>query len=73
MKATNKELDELDRKIITLLGEGKPIKDIAWKLGKHHRQIDYRIKVMRRHFRCANNVQLVLTLQSELSNTSESL
>lgn len=67
MITTEKKLDETDKKILNLISEGKTVKEIAWKVGKSSRHIDYRLKVMRKYYQCANIPQLIVKLQNELA------
>ena len=66
MIVTKRELDETDKKILTLLGEGETIKRIAWKVGLQKTQVDYRIKTMKKHYNCVSIPQLILTLSDLL-------
>lgn len=66
MIVTKKELDEKDKEILKLLGEGKPIKSIVFTIGLKKTQIDYRIKAMKKHYNCNSLAQLILTLHTEV-------
>lgn len=62
VKTIEKQLDEKDKEILKLLGEGETVKRIAWKAGLKPTQVDYRIKAMKKHYNCNSLPQLLLTL-----------
>jgi len=57
-----KSLDETDKQILMLIAEGKTVKEIAWKTGKRTENVNYRLKVMRKHYGCLNTTQLISKL-----------
>jgi len=63
---TEKKLDDIDKKILNLIADGKSVKEIAWKVGMKARQVDYRIKAMRKYYECTSVPQLIIKLQEQL-------
>ena len=66
MITTKKELDETDKKIIRMVGDGLTVKEIAYKINMNKRAIEYRISCMKLYFGCKSLPQLILTLGAEI-------
>lgn len=62
MIATEKKLDDTDKKIIELLSAGHKSHEIATKIWIGKKAIYHRLYVMRKHFECKTTSQLVAHL-----------
>lgn len=62
MIITAKKLDETDKKILQLSGDGLTAKEIAYKLNRSRRSIEYRIYEMKKWYKCKSLAHLVKTL-----------
>lgn len=63
MIATTKILDETDRRIIEKVSEGMAYKEIASHLRITIPHIKYRIKIMKKEYRCNSLTSLVLKIK----------
>jgi DNA-binding NarL/FixJ family response regulator len=57
-----KELDDIDRQIVKLAGEGKTNKEIAYELNKKPKTIEARKRVMFDYFKVKSTAELVLKI-----------
>jgi DNA-binding NarL/FixJ family response regulator len=62
MITTVKELDEIDKKILILLTEGKTAKQIGKAVFKSSRTVEGRLKRIRDAYDCKNTLQLIAKL-----------
>lgn len=62
MITTVKVLDDIDKKILKLAGEGLTVKEMAPKVEKSPHTISIRIREMKKYYRCKNLAQLVKTV-----------
>lgn len=67
MKVITKELDDTDKEIIRLAGEGKTAKETAAILKITINQVTGRIKEMMRYYECANKIELVIKVNKQQS------
>lgn len=62
MIVTEKRLDEIDKKILKLSGEGLTAKEIGYELNKSHRSVEHKIAAMKKWFKCKSITELVKKL-----------
>lgn len=65
MIITKKELDETDKKILRLAGEGMTAKEMGYELNISRKMVEKRIWVMRKYYECKSITQLIVKLQKE--------
>lgn len=66
MITTKKELDEIDKKILKLAGEGMTAKEIGYEMNKTQRCIEAKIREMKHWYGCKSTTQLINKLQNQL-------
>lgn len=65
MIVTKKELDETDKRILKLIGEGMVYKEIGYEMNLSVRQVDYRVREMKKYYNCKSTAQLLAKLLSQ--------
>lgn len=66
MIITQKQLDETDKKILKLAGEGLTVKEISGKENINVHTISVRIREMKKYFACSNITELVLKTKEQV-------
>lgn len=62
MIITEKKLDETDKKILKLAGEGLTVKEMAPEVQKSPHTISIRIREMKKYYGCKSLVELVFKM-----------
>ncbi len=66
MITTKKELDEVDKKILKLAGEGLTAKETGYELNISKKSIEKRFHIMMKYYNCNSKTELVTKLKNEL-------
>lgn len=59
MIVTEKQLDEIDKKILKLSGEGLTAKEIGYEINITQRSVEARVREMKKWYSCKSITELV--------------
>lgn len=68
MIVTQKQLDDTDKEIIRLAGEGMTAKEIGYEINLSQRAVEARIRVMKDWYKCNSLVHLVQVISKLQGN-----
>lgn len=63
MIATQKKLDDTDKKIISLCSQGKTAKEIGYELNLKPKSVSKRVDLMKKYYQCKSIAHLVDTVR----------
>jgi len=66
MITTEKKLDDIDKKILKLAGDGLTAKEIAYEINEKQKAVERRIRIMKEYYQCKSTTHLVTKLINEI-------